>query len=136
MIDAPRLLEKFNGQNGATDSAIDQVEQRLGLKFPAEYAEFLKITNGGEGFIGESYAILYPVEELASANEDYNAPEFAPGLLIFGSDGGGEAFGLDTRTPDSPIVMVSLVGLDWKEAKPLGAVFSEFLQRLYDGNLF
>jgi hypothetical protein len=135
-MDLRSYLQTFNGRAGAADSSIVYAEQQLGSILPSEYKEFLRTTNGGEGFVGERYVILYPVEELASANKDYMVQEFAPGLVIFGSDGGGEAFGFDTRTPQRAVVMISFVGMEWAEAKPLGANFNEFLIRLHRGRLF
>jgi hypothetical protein len=54
--------------------------------------------NGGEGFIGENYLRAWPVEDLIQSNKDYRVDEAAPGLFLFGSSGGGEAFAFDTRS--------------------------------------
>ena len=36
---------------------------------PAEYINFMKKHNGGEGDTGESWLMLYPFEELVEINE-------------------------------------------------------------------
>lgn len=134
METAWQYLQGLSHGPGATDNAITEAERQLGLKFPAEYVEFLKIANGGEGFIGKgAYAMLWCIQELASMNRAYEVQKNAPGLLIFGSDGGGEAYGFDTRDPHWPIVQVPFIGMDWRSAQPLGDTFASFLKHLHDG---
>jgi SMI1/KNR4 family protein SUKH-1 len=84
----------------ATNTMIMAVEEHLGARLPKDYAQFFKLANGGEGFIGNAYAILWSVEELSSMNRSYELQKYAHGLLIFGSEGGGEAYGFDTRAPN------------------------------------
>jgi len=118
---------------GATDAAIAEGERQLSLKFSAEYVDFLRLSNGGEGFFGENaYLVLWRVEDLASMNGSYEVPAQAPGLLIFGSDGAGEAYGFDTRTSKWTVVRVPFVGMAWSEAKPIGESFRAFLDRLHE----
>jgi hypothetical protein len=125
------ILSRFNGNLGASSSAIIAAEQALGEKLPADYVKFLQRINGGEGFVGKgAYAMLWRVEELFSMNLAYDAEQHSPGVLLFGSDGGGEAFGFDTRSYQWPIVQVPFIGMDWNAAIPMGDTFDEFLQRL------
>ena len=122
----------MNLRPGATDAAIAAGEMQLGMRLPADYVDFLKFTNGGEGFVGKNaYIILWGVEELASMNQEYEVQKYVPGLLIFGSDGGGEAYGFDTRSPQWPIVQVPFVGMEWDVAESMGTSFCQFLARLY-----
>lgn len=133
VADMRRFLDGLNRRPGATDAAIVESEKQLGLKLPAEYVEFLKFADGGEGFVGKNaYVMLWSGEELASMNQSYEVQNYAPGLLIFGSNGGGEAYGFDTRTPQWPIVQVPFVGMDWGDAKPMGGSFSAFLEHLHE----
>lgn len=129
-----RFLEKFNLQTAANESEVRSAENTLNLKLPDDYVAFLKSGNGGEGFIGESYAILWGVSEIAPLNEDYESQKLAPGFLIFGTDGGGEAFGFDTRETNWTIVQIPFIGGNWDEARPLGSTFDQFLENLYVGN--
>jgi len=125
------VLLRFNGNAPAPDSVIRRVESDIGIRLPADYVEFLHRANGGEGFIGgNAYVILWRVEELAQMNADYEVRAYAPGLLMFGSDGGGEAFAFDTRSDAAPIVSVPFVGMDVSLARPMGRTFSEFLHQL------
>jgi hypothetical protein len=65
-------------------------------------------------------------------NQSYEVQKYVPGLLVFGSSGGGEAYGFDTRFPDWPIVQVPFVGMEWAVAEPMGSSFGEFLGQLYE----
>jgi len=65
-----------------------------GVELPEEYVAFMKAHNGGEGDTGESWLVLFPIEELQEVNDDYH--EFLPeGNIIIGSNGGGELFGIN-----------------------------------------
>ena len=66
-----------------------------GVELPKEYVEFMKEHNGGEGDTGESWLVLFPIEELKEINDDYH--DFLPdGSIIIGSNGSGELFGLNS----------------------------------------
>jgi len=126
------LLTRFSLRDAAADDLIERSEDQLATHLPGEYKEFLKVGNGGEGFIGESeYAIFWGVDELYSLNESYEVATYAPGFLVFGTDGGGEAYGFDTRVEGWPIVRLPFIGMSWNEAIPLGNSFCGFLERLY-----
>ena len=87
--------------------------------------------NGGEGFIGEnSYLILWPVDDLHRFNREYEATTYAPGLLLIGSSGGGEAFAYDTRRTPWPVVRVPFVGMDVDLAEDVAKDFMSFLEAL------
>lgn len=67
-----------------------------GLELPSEYIEFMKKHNGGEGDTGESWLVIYPVEELKEINDNYR--EYLPeGNIIIGSNGGEELIGLNSE---------------------------------------
>ena len=52
----------------------------------------------------------------ARLNRGSSVAEFIPGLILIGTDGGGEGIGLDLRGADSPVVLVNLDSLRWDEA--------------------
>jgi hypothetical protein len=127
-----RFVENLNCRPPATEEAIAAFEKTSGKQLCADYREFLKVVNGGEGFIRKNaYVILWGVDELASMNKAYEVEDYAPGLLIFGSDGGGEAYGFDTRSPQWAIVEMPFVGMAWSLAEPIAASFRGFLEHLY-----
>lgn len=126
-----QYLHGLNLCLGASDNAIAQCQAVAGVELPPEYVQFVKRSNGAEGFVGESsYLMLWPVEELLEMNEAYEIKEYAPGLLLFGSDGGGEAYAFDLRYMHKPIVRVPFVGLSIDDIVHVGDTFSAFLKAL------
>ena len=67
----------------------------LGIPLPAQYIEFMKRHNGGEGDIGGiTWLMLDRLETLQELNEAVQ--EFLPdGTIIIGSDGGSELYGVN-----------------------------------------
>ena len=62
---------------------------------PEDYLSFIKEHNGGEGDLGNTWFVLYPLEELQEINDDCNVSEYLPGRIIIASNGGGEFYGID-----------------------------------------
>ncbi|MCH5347918.1 MAG: SMI1/KNR4 family protein [Oscillospiraceae bacterium] len=67
-----------------------------GVKLPQNYIDFMKEHNGGEGDIGESWLVLYPMEELQKYNDNSEISEYLPNHIIIGGDGGEELYGITT----------------------------------------
>ncbi len=124
------IIQKLILNAGAVQSELDRVQLGLNRRLPDEYVAFLRKSNGAEGPIGDYYLQLWPVQELEHLNAAYSVDEFAPGLLLFGSDGGDTAFAFDTRTPDMAIVKVPFVGMGLEETRPCSQTFYGFLEYL------
>ena len=126
------LLSRFQLSAPASPKGIEAFEERVNFTLPADYREFLGFADGGEGFIGpHSYAMLWKVEELIPFNKEYQVEEYAPGLLLFGSSGGGEAFAFDVREPsETPVVSVPFIGMDLNDIVQLAETFDGFLEYL------
>ena len=60
---------------------------------------------------------------MADFNREYEVEKYAPGILLFGSDGGGDGYGFDTRSADMPIVCVPFIGMAHRYAKPVAKDF-------------
>lgn len=73
----------------------NEIKQINNVLLPTQYMEFMKEHNGGEGDLGETWFILFPMEELQEINDDYCIEEFLPDHIIIGSNGGGELYGID-----------------------------------------
>lgn len=133
MINIKEMLKEFDFQTPASNDVIDSFEKTSNMILPAEYKIFLKLTNGGEGFIGaNSYLILWPVEELIELNKSYKIDDYAPGLFIFGSNGGGEAYAFDTRMGIMDVVQVPFVGMDMALTQKIATSFDKFIEKLYN----
>lgn len=126
------LLDKIELNPPCLSEDIKEVERSLGFTFPKEYLYFLLKSNGGEGWIGEnSYLLLWKVDEIVSLNKAYEVNEFAPGLILFGTDGGLDAYAFDTRDEITLIVEIPFIGMDLREVKNCGNTFEEFLEYLF-----
>ena len=133
MGDLGKLFAEFKGCRGASAAAISECERHFGRELPKDYRDFMMITNGGEGFIGpNSYLRLWKIEELLLMNDGYDAANYLPDGLLFGTDGGEEAFGFDLRTSEIKIVEVPFIGMEWELAWLLSDSFRGFLLRLYE----
>jgi hypothetical protein len=115
---AEKYLHQIKFREGATTEEITTLQKNLNTVLPADYLDFLRYSNGGIGHGPELFVILDHVNEVATTTEGYAAPEFAPGLAIFGSDGCGNLLGIDTRNgnPETmEYVFVDPYSMDWEE---------------------
>jgi hypothetical protein len=130
-VSPEKLFVRFDANPPANSGSIARCQASLRTPLPADYVKFLQQMNGGEGFVGKNYLRAWTVEELIQSNKDYGVDEAAPGLFLFGSNGGGEAFAFDTRSFPPPIVVIPFIGMEWDAAIPLAPDFASFLQHLY-----
>jgi hypothetical protein len=128
--DRDLLFARFAGNRPARRDEIEKVQQELKFRLPKSYLDFMLARNGGEGFIGKSYLVLWKIEELISMNAAYHVSEFAPELFLFGSNGGDEAFGFDTRSEACGIVSIPFVAMEIEDAKVVASDFEAFLSAL------
>ncbi len=124
------LFAKFAGNPPASSETINRCQAGVSFRLPADYVQFLLKMDGGEGFIGKHFLMLWSVEQFVEMNTGTYFVEAAPGLIVFGADGAGEAFGFDTRSAPPPIVMIPYSGMEWDVAIMLAPDFSSFLQLL------
>jgi len=133
--DFPTLLAGFGTCAPATAEAIADCERRLQWKLPADYIKLLALTNGGEGFLGDGgYLVLWPIEELAAMNEEYEIWLYLPGFVSFGGNGGGEGYAYDIRSSQIAIVQFPFIGMEPEVVIPLASDFSGFLKRVRDNS--
>lgn len=130
-MERKQLGSAFHCNEPTTTLLIRQFESQSGVSLPKDFAEFLCCANGGEGFIGNgAYVILWRLEDLLRLNQAYQVEEYAPGLFLFGSDGGGEAFGFDMRQKYNQIVSVPFVGMSLSDIRPVADTFTSFVDHL------
>jgi cell wall assembly regulator SMI1 len=122
------LAPEFEGNEPPSVEAVRSVEDRLGCALPSQYKAYMLAHDGGEGFVGEHYLIPWRIGQLVEFNKDYEVAKYAPGLLLFGSNGGGEAFAFDTRTTEKMTIrMVPFIGMSLQDAKVIADSFENFL---------
>lgn len=114
----------------AAARTIEGLSLALGPSLPRSYLDFLQQHNGGEGFIGQNYIILWKAEELVDFNREYEVDKYAPGILLFASTGGGEGYGFDTLSTSMPIVQIPFIGMDRRYATPVAQDLPDLFARL------
>ncbi|HEX4383954.1 MAG TPA: SMI1/KNR4 family protein [Myxococcales bacterium] len=123
-------LVDFSGVRGAGPEAIQAVESALGIDLPADYVDLIGTINGGEGLVGNQYLMLWRIDDLLSFNKEYEVEQYAPGLLLFGSNGGGEAYAFDLRSDSQQVVNVPFIGMDLKHIIVVAQTFLSFIDGL------
>jgi len=132
-MDRIRELTKACIRNtGASPGELSHLCKTLGVILPADYLEMLSNANGIEGDIGPNYVSIWRASEVAQ----FGRYEFAPNLLFFASNGGGEGFAYDIANPSRPIINVPFIGMSEDVARVLGYSMAEFLERLASRPLF
>jgi hypothetical protein len=96
------LTESFTLNGPASNDEISKIPHVEML--PSDYIDFLKLCNGGHGSIGEEHLIVFRADEISQINQAADVERFAPGLLIFASNGGGQSYAFDLRDKDIKIV--------------------------------
>jgi hypothetical protein len=128
------IFNRFRKKPPASLAEIEQCQSRLNFALPADYVALMREMNGGEGFVGEGgYLMLWPIEELIRHNLGYESTENVPGLFLFGSNGGGEAYAFDTRLATCPIVMVPFIVMEFEALIPIAPDIESFLRKLPGG---
>jgi cell wall assembly regulator SMI1 len=128
------LLSEFTGNPPASAESIALLEQHfrgMGKELPSDLRDVLETSDGAEGFINGHYLMLWGAAEIIEYQKSYQVELYAPGLLLFGSSGGGEAYAFDTRVSKGmPVVQVPFIGMDLEYADVLAPTFAEFLGKL------
>ena len=118
---------------GASEAQVKSLHEALGMSLPQDYIAFLIFSNGAEGFVGpNSYLMLWSSSQIPELNAAYSVSEFAPELVLFGTNGGGTGYAFNKLDSSLPIVDVPLLGMSKETAACRAATFEEFLEYLYN----
>ena len=123
-------VDNLNLKQPAAEAALKQL--RSASRLPNDYVDFLRVSNGAEGFVGSSYLILFAAEAIESINQAAAVDRLAPGLIIFGSDGGGKSYAFDTRREEVTIVEFFDMDIGDEEPTVCAKSFTGFLKHLLD----
>jgi hypothetical protein len=130
-MSATDILSSFQGNSAVSLKDLADVEKTIGFELPSDYKQFLMKIDGGEGFIGDgSYLILWRASELHGFNVEYESASYCPNVLLIGSNGGGEAFGIDKERGELRYVQVPFVGMSRSSIEVLSTTFEGFLKSL------
>ena len=109
---------------------IEKLVESLNFSLPLDYLEFMLNTNGGEGFIKDSFVRIWKVEELIESNQDYCIDEFIPEIFLFGTNGGPEALAFIKKTGE--IVSVPFDDLSFDKIEKIGENFDDLIENYPD----
>ena len=116
------------------DTELSQLEKDLGFELPADYREFLLLSDGYNGYVGaKGYVHLWSIRELTSYNEGYEVRSNVPDLTLIGSNGGPTAYGIDRHEGRVSFVSIPFAPMARDEIRQLGGTFVEFLAALSAG---
>ena len=126
-----QIISALTKNPGATEDSINSLNELSNNRLPVSYLQLMAATNGLEGFVGEeAYLMLWPAEKIHELNESYAVDEFAPGLLLFGSNGGDMAYAFDTNSEEMPFVEVPFIGMALDQRRIIGKTLKEFFEHL------
>lgn len=134
MVDQWVAATSGTSTSGASVEALDVAAAELGVELPNDYRTMMSQANGGEAEFGQSWIVMWRVENLVERNAGYKAQEFAPGFTFFGGNGAGEAYAWDWRpTRKAHYVVIPFITPEPEEAVPCGDSLEEFLATLHRG---
>lgn len=101
-------------------------------ELPADYLEFLALSNGGAGDLGvdPGWFQLWPAGEVAELQTAYEIPRFLRGYLGFGSNGGDELLAF---APSGAVVMVPFIPMDSEHAQVIAPSFTQLVRAFGHG---
>lgn len=124
------LLAQMKQNPGASEVSLHSLIKNSWVALPEWYLNLLRISNGAEGLVGNSYLGLWPAEEIIDINNNYCSREFHPGMLLFGSNMGGVAYAFDGREGKASIVEVPFDSIDPDDMIHRGDTVDDFLEFL------
>jgi len=122
--------------SGASQDALNELQQQLGHELPDNYLALLLETNGAEWGVhdvGGDCLQLWKAQEVPEFNAAYEVQRWLPGVVAIASDGSGRAIILDTTVATEPngwpVLRVEFGALDRDEFTPVAPNFLAWVER-------
>ena|SRR2546425_4856398 len=117
---------------GASEESIARAEEEMDCTLPEDVKALLREHDGGEGTLGarKRPVELWPLERIQAECEAQEVTRAVPGLVLFGSDGGSEGYGLLPRLDRGKYGRISLLAAGAHEFESLGDSLEELLRAL------
>lgn len=134
-----RVLTALVPSPKPTDDDVRAFRSEAPPSIPEAYIEYLRQHGATEvtvGEIGSGFVWFWELSNVLELNVGYGFAKFAPGLFGFASDGAGELYAFDLRTPDRVTVgEVPAVPLDVSEFRVIVDSFELFAEMLSRGSV-
>jgi SMI1/KNR4 family protein SUKH-1 len=121
-----------------TEGDWSAVEAALGRKVPDDCRAAVAASAGLEGSMPDAYVALWPLSDVIDANvaDTYEMAGAFPGLLLIGTNGGGELVAIDLNQPGEPVVVLNMISSSWDEVSDQGASLADWVEHLRTGGSF
>ncbi len=96
---------------------------------PDDYVNAVQELGGREGYLGTEYLRLHRLDELAALNTAYGIPDAVPEIIMFGSDGGLEAFAF--TLDEMAVVKIPFIPLLLENTLVQAPSFADFIGQLH-----
>ena len=127
--------EAWHRKPSANELEITEVEKYFSVKFPDDYIDFLKWSDGGEAKIGSAYFSIWPIKDLPRRNISASISKYMTNKFIgIGTNGGGECYALDYTINNIPSFAIIPLGDLGPESKfTISSTLTEGIQNAIDG---
>jgi len=131
------ILSKYNFQKRQTPLTLtpDEIEKLIGFKLPEDYIFFFKHYTGYENFIRNEFVRLWDMQDLIVSNLEYGIFGSQLSIIAIGGNDGGEFIGIKkTETNQLKIILSPFIDFENANHIIIGDSFTDFLERLDNGN--
>lgn len=133
MLDKIKEMTKDMEYNKpSTKEELEKIEKEFNIVLPEDYKNFMLLTNGAEGPIGEyGYLAIFDTEEVKWYNTEGPLKEHFPELFFIASIRGGYVYALDTRKESMKYVRVDDFATQYDEVEEVCDTFERLIEIEY-----
>ena len=117
---------KLDKVNPIDNGRIEIVISKLNIIVPKEFITFFSEYNGAVGKIGNSYIMVYNIDDVLHFNVE--AQKYIPDIFLFATNGGGEEYGINHRNGE--YVRVPSIFCDYDDVEHISDSLSGFIDYL------
>lgn len=133
-VDELLLKYKCPKRTQKAQTKIEQIQSFVNFNIPDDYIIYLQNYLGFEEFIGSEFVQLWDIDELIEVNKDFQISDNLPKTLAIGGNGNSEFIAIEQTEDNTIRVIISpLIDLDKQYHIVIGNSFTDFLQRLDEG---
>ena len=128
------ILNTMNLNAPCKTEELEKIEQYLGKPLPKDYAEFMKLHNGGEGPVGENgYLAIWDTDEVLDVNTNTEYPVPVKDLFYFASDRSGLLYAYDKNNYGKIVeIWDANYYIESDKPKLIATSLKEFAQYIHD----